>query len=241
MDLDGAPQGVCTVCGRSFRKDVPSRTKCSTHRKRSRPEMPEEQENIEPLAQIGENATQLMASLPTHSHHRAPLLQALSQHLPSSVAAPLLHSTPSYIRVVKSVAGEKRKSLSSSDLVTQSYPTGIKRQKLKPQRVEQLCDFVAATCPTKSGEKSVTYHQYTTDDSLYSAYRQSTDQPVSFNTFWRIEKWMRVRRAGKYLVRLSTVFFQRYFIVLKKEIVFELIFDHSYGCLLTLNRSSGPV
>ncbi len=40
----------------------------------------------DPLAQIGENATQLMASLPTHSHHRAPLLKALSQHLPSSTS-----------------------------------------------------------------------------------------------------------------------------------------------------------
>ena len=146
-----------------------------------------------------------MASLPIHSHHRAPLLSALSQHIPSSVAAPLLHATPSYIRVVKSVEGKKRKSLSSSDLVTQTYPTGVKRQRLQPQRVEELCDFVAAACPTKSGERSVTYHQYTTDDSLYSAYRQSTDKPVSFNTFWRIKKWMRVRRAGKYLVSLSIV------------------------------------
>jgi len=81
----------------------------------------------------------------------------------------------------------------------QKYATGVKRQKLSDDRVEQLCDFVAAACPTKSGEKSVTYHQYTTDDSLYSAYRQSTSNPVSFNTFYKIKRWMRVRRAGRYL------------------------------------------
>ena len=177
---------------------------------------PKQDESTDPLAQIGENATQLMASLPTHSHHRAPLLQALSRNLPSSTAAKLLHTTPSYVRVVNSVAGAKRKTLGSSDLLTQTYPTGVKRQRLEPQRVEQLCDFVAAACPTKSGERSVTYHQYITDDSLYSAYCQSTNQPVSFNTFYRIKKWMRVRRAGKYLVSLSIVFSQHYFIVAKK-------------------------
>lgn len=75
----------------------------------------------------------------------------------------------------------------------------MKRQKLAPQREEELCDFVAAACPTKSGERSVTYHQYTTDDSLYSAYCQSTPTPVSFHTFWRVKRWMRVRRAGRYL------------------------------------------
>jgi hypothetical protein len=148
---------------------------------------------LDPLAQVGQNACQLMASLPVHSHHRAPLLSALSQHIPSPTAATLLHAASSTIR------NAKRKDYSNSDLMQQKYATGVKRQKLADERVEQLCDFVAAACPTKSGERSVTYHQYTTDDSLYSAYRQSTSNPVSFNTFWRIKKWMRVRRAGRYL------------------------------------------
>jgi len=52
-----------------------------------------------------------MASLPVHSHHRAPLLKALSQHLPSSTAATLLHAAPSTIR------NAKRKDYSMSDLV----------------------------------------------------------------------------------------------------------------------------
>jgi hypothetical protein len=148
---------------------------------------------LDPLAQVGQNACQLMASLPVHSHHRAPLLSALSQHIPSSTAATLLHAASSTIR------NAKRKDHSDSDLLQQKYAAGVKRQKLSDDRVEQLCDFVATACPTKSGEKSVTYHQYTTDDSLYSAYRQSTSTPVSLNTFYKIKKWMRVRRAGRYL------------------------------------------
>jgi hypothetical protein len=176
----------------AFLPDKPSRTRCSTCRKHKRPHTTEEQEKIDPRLQLVENASQLMASLPTHSHHRAPLLSALSQHLPSSTAATLLHAAPSTIR------NAKRKDHSDSDLLQQKYATGVKRQKLAPERVDQLCDFVAAACPTKSGEKSATLHQYTTDDSLYSAYRQSISNPVSFNTFWKIKKWMRVRRAGRY-------------------------------------------
>ena len=153
----------------------------------------QEHPTLDPLAQIGQNACQLMSALPVHSHHRAPLLSALSQHIPSSTAVTLLHAASSTIR------NAKRKDYSNSDLMQQKYATGVKRQKLSDDRVEQLCDFVAAACPTKSGEKSVTYHQYTTDDSLYSAYRQSTSNPVSFNTFYKIKRWMRVRRAGRYL------------------------------------------
>jgi hypothetical protein len=100
-----------------------------------------------------------MASLPVHSHHRAPLLSTLSQHIPSTTASTLLHAAPSTIR------NAKRKDYSNSDLMQQKYAAGVKRQKLSDERVEQLCDFVATACPTKSGEQSVTYHQYTTDDS----------------------------------------------------------------------------
>ena len=66
---------------------------------------PKEQENIDPLAQLGENATLLMASLPPHSHHRAPLLSILSHNIPSTTAAPLLHASDSYIRNVKGAEG----------------------------------------------------------------------------------------------------------------------------------------
>jgi hypothetical protein len=148
---------------------------------------------LDPLSQIGQNASQLMAALPVHSHHRAPLLAALSQHIPSATAATLLHSAASTIR------NAKRKDHSSSDLMQQSYAHGVKRPKIAAQRIDDLCDFVAAACPTKSGECSITHHQFTTDASLYSAYCRSTPSPVSFSCFYKIKRWMRVRRAGRYL------------------------------------------
>jgi hypothetical protein len=176
------------VCGRSFAKDKPSRTECWRCRTKS-----ERPRRIDPLAQIGENATALMASLPIHSHHRAPLLAALSTSIPSTTAAPLLHASASYIRSVK------RKDHSGSDLLQAKYSSGVKRQRLAAERIEQLCDFVAMACPTKSGERSVSYHQYVTDSALYTSYCSSIAAPVSFNTFYRVKRWMRVRRAGKYL------------------------------------------
>ena len=148
---------------------------------------------LDPLAQIGENATQLLAALPPHSHHRSPLLNQLSQHIPSSTAATLLHAAPSTVR------NAKRKDSSGSDLLTEKYARNVKRQKIESARVEELCDFVATACPTKSGERSVTYHQFTTDALLYSAYREFTPRPVSFNTFRRVKQFMRVRRASRYL------------------------------------------
>ena len=79
------------------------------------------------------------------------------------------------------------------------YARDVKRQRLEPSRIHELCEFVATACPTKSGERSVTYHQYTTDALLYAAYRQFTPTPVSFHTFHRVKQWMRVRRTGRYL------------------------------------------
>src|SRR5680860_440919 len=184
-------QHWCSGCNRQQGADN-RHTRCTACRNKQKVES-EEQKSSDPLAQIGENASQLMASLPTHSHHRAPLLHALSHHVPSSTAAALLHAAPSTVR------NAKRKDYRDSDLLQQRYASGVKRQRLAPQRTEQLCDFVAATCPTKSGERSVSYHQYTTDASLYSAYRTSAAAPVSFNTFRRVKQWMRVRRAGRYL------------------------------------------
>ena len=63
----------------------------------------------------------------------------------------------------------------------------------------ELCEFLAASCPTKSGEKSVTYHQYVSDDALYQAYFTTSIAPVSFSTFYNIKRWMRIKHAGKYL------------------------------------------
>ena len=80
---------------------VPSRKQCGTCRKRKHSDTTDEQEHIDPRLQLAENASQLMASLPIHSHHRAPLLSALSRDIPSSAAAPLLHASPSYIRDCK--------------------------------------------------------------------------------------------------------------------------------------------
>jgi len=188
--LCGGEKGCCADCRICFQKDKPSRTKC-WHCRTQSPQR--HQENIDPLAQIGENATQLMATLPTRSHHRAPLLSILSTNIPSTIAASLLHASPSHVRNMK------RTDHSCSDLLQSKYPAGVKRQRLVPDRVDQLCDFVAAACPTKSGERSESYHQYTTDASLYSAYCQSAPTPVSFNTFYRVKRWMRVRRAGRYL------------------------------------------
>jgi len=134
-----------------------------------------------------------MNALPAHSHHRAPLLNQLSQHIPSSTAATLLGASASYVRECK------RQDVAASDLLQQHYPHGVHRQRLAPERQTDLCEYIATSCPTKSGESSVTYHQYTTDALLYSAYRQFTSTPVSFNTFHRVKQWMRVRRAGRYL------------------------------------------
>lgn len=69
----------------------------------------EDEPTVDTLTQIGQNASQLMASLPAHSHHRAPLLHHLSQGIPSTVAASLLHAAPSTIR------NAKRKDYSMAD------------------------------------------------------------------------------------------------------------------------------
>jgi hypothetical protein len=182
-------QVQCSECGIWRSKDGHRLCWSCAHPKHA----PQQQETTDPLAQIGENATQLMAALPVHSHHRAPLLNALSRHLPSTTAASLLHAAPSTIR------NAKRKDYSGSDLLQDKYARGVKRQKTAPARLEQLYDFLAAACPTKSGERSVTFHQYTTDASLYAAYCQFTPRPLSFHTFYDKKRWLRVRRAGRYL------------------------------------------
>ena len=129
--------------------------------------LPSERENIDPRLQLAENASQLMASLPTHSHHRAPLLNALSRDIPSSAAAPLLHASPSYIRDCK------RKDVSGSDLLHSKYAAGVKRRRLSDDTLGQVFSFLVGACPTPSGSRHVTFRQYVRDDDLYEAYKQS--------------------------------------------------------------------
>lgn len=133
-----------------------------------------------------------MTDLPAHSHHRAPLVHYLSQGLDSTTAANLLHCSASYVRQCK------RKDYSDSDLLTDKYARDVKRQKTDPGVLQQLCDFLAASCPTKSGDRSITFHQYVNDDALYQAYATACFPAVSFHTFYNIKQWMRVRHAGKY-------------------------------------------
>jgi hypothetical protein len=135
-----------------------------------------------------------MAALPTHSHHRAPLVHFLSKGLDSTTAASLLHCSASYVRQAK------RKDWSDSDLLQDKYARDVKRQKTDPAVLTELCDFLAASCPTKSGERSITYRQYVSDDALYQAYSTTALSPLSLHTFSDIKQWMRVKHAGKYLV-----------------------------------------
>lgn len=59
---------------------------------------------------LAHNVSSMMAQLPVHSHHRAPLVQALSQDLTSTAAAKALHTSASYVRQCK------RKDYTDADL-----------------------------------------------------------------------------------------------------------------------------
>jgi hypothetical protein len=75
----------------------------------------------------------------------------------------------------------------------------VKRAKLHEGRVAELMLYLTSACPTKSGSKHVTYHQYIDDEALYHGYRNITQQPVCFNTFMKLKEFLRVRHMGKYL------------------------------------------
>ena len=133
--------------------------------------------------------------LPAYSHHRGALLRSLSKDLTSKQAANLFGSSSSHIR------NAKRKARGSDDLLTEKYPHGVKRKKLSDDTVRAVFDFIVAACPTKSGERSLTFHQYVTDDALYQAYVALTpvgQKTVCFNTFHSLKRWLRVRRSGAY-------------------------------------------
>jgi hypothetical protein len=65
--------------------------------------------------QVTQNVSEMMAQLPMHSHHRAPLVHHLSKGLSSATAARVLHTTASYVRQCK------RKSYDDADLFTEKY------------------------------------------------------------------------------------------------------------------------
>lgn len=142
---------------------------------------------------VTENVGELMEMLPTHSHHRAPLVHFLSKGLDSHSAATILHCSDSYVRQCK------RKDYSDADLLQDKYARNVKRQRTDPGALDELCNFFVITCPTKSGERSGTMHQYITDDALYQAYATTAHAPLSFYLFKQIKQWMRVKHAGKYL------------------------------------------
>lgn len=133
-----------------------------------------------------------MAALPPHSHHRAPLVHHLSKGLISTAAAAILHTSPSYIRQCK------RKDYSGSDLLQEKYAHGVKRKRLSDETVLEVFRFLTAACPTKSGDRCLTFHQHLNDDALYQAYTATVSSPVSFHTFYRLKQWLRIRRSGQY-------------------------------------------
>ena len=108
-----------------------------------------------------------MQDLPQHSHYRAPLLATLSKGLPSSTAAQLFGTSASYVRDIKSKG--KKRDWKETDLFQEKYAHDVKRQKLHPEVLTETMEFLVGACPTKSGEKSVTFYQYHTDDFLFNA------------------------------------------------------------------------
>ena len=185
-----ACQRVCWNCGSTHsRKGHRHCWPCEKQRKPTQPATT----TLRTKQQVTHNVTELMRTFPPHSHHRAPLVHHLSRGLDSTTAAHLLHCSPSYVRQCK------RKNYSDADLLQDKYARDVKRQRTDPAVLTELCEFLAASCPTKSGDRSTTFHQYVSDDALYQAYCTTALAPVSDHTFYNIKKWMRVKHAGKYL------------------------------------------
>jgi hypothetical protein len=138
------------------------------------------------------NVADFMALLPPHSHHRAPLVHFLSRGLESATAAKYLNCSPSYVRQCK------RKQFDNSDLVQDKYARDVKRQKLAPPLQHAVLEYLASACPTESGERSVTLHQFVSDDALYKGYSKVVTNPISFHTFYNMKRWLRIKRTGSY-------------------------------------------
>jgi hypothetical protein len=208
-------------CGAKFSPDDRHK-KCHNCRKRRNPPS-ENDAPPSPQLQLAHNASKLMTMLPKHSHHRAPLLSILSDNIPSSAAAGLLHSSASYIRDCK------RQDPSSSDLLTQRYQPNTKRQRLAPDQLDAVFSFLASTCSPVSGTAGP-FRQFIKDEELYQQYLDSRPvgqsstcslericgqcyfllishlfvafasgvRSVSEKTFLCLKRWMRVRHAGSY-------------------------------------------
>jgi hypothetical protein len=113
---------------------------------------------------LARNAATMMQRLPVHSHHRAPLLQALSKDIPSTAAAPLLGASASYIRDCQ------RKDYSNADLYTQKYSAGVNRNRLPEATVAGVFSFLVTWCPTPSGSDTLRFKQHISDQQLYQLY-----------------------------------------------------------------------
>lgn len=189
-------QRLCPACGthKPLAKFSGHKT-CWSCRSTPPSPVPPSPPSLSPLEQVGTNAISLVRSLPVHSHHRGALLSSLSSHLSSTTAAHLLGSSASHIRNCRN----KRRG--NDDLFLEKYPHDVKRKKLSDETVSHMFQFLTAACPTKSGERSLTFHQLVNDDSLYQAYVACTPagiKTVCLNTFLSLKRWLRVRRSGAY-------------------------------------------
>ena len=152
------------ACGQKFPLDDRHK-ECHKCRKR-RNEHSEDDAPPPPQLQLARNASRLMSMLPTHSHHRAPLLHILSDNIPSSAAAGLLHSSASYIRDCK------RQDPSISDLLTERYQRGTKRRRLAPDQIDAVFNFLVSACSPVSGTAGP-FKQFIRDEELYQQYLDS--------------------------------------------------------------------
>jgi hypothetical protein len=147
------------------------------------------------LSTIGSNAVSLVQSLPSHSHHKAPLLHFLSKGITSTNASEYFNISSSYIRECK------RKNQEQSDLLIQKYSSGVKRQKLSDETINHIMNYLIDNCPTKSGSSRIEYRQYINDYELYDNYlktKKDNMYMVSISTFIRLKKWLRVKKIKSY-------------------------------------------
>ena len=147
------------------------------------------------LEQIGTNAVSLVNGLPTHSHHRAPLIHHLTQNITSTEAATAIKQSASYIRQCK------RKNQDESDLMTGKYSQGVKRQKLGDSSINNIFNFIKDNCPVKSGSNQIRYRQYMNDEDLYKLYSQTVPpniHVVCLKTFNIYKKQLNVRKVRSY-------------------------------------------
>src|SRR3954468_16242288 len=69
---------------------------------------------------------------------------------------------------------------------------------LHPDTLTALLEFLVGACPPRSGDRSLTFHQFHTDAFLYDLYARTINPHVSFNTFRKYKTWLRVRKVKTY-------------------------------------------